>query len=450
MVTKVTLLGVWVPFVLRIVPGPGAESAYSVHIHPSTWSIIVVMVTVGLAFISALVAWSGTAALAAYAQRRPGVAAIAWLIAALGLTVGLSAAVIGALFDFGGLTFRLLQIGVSLIGPLYMAWGALEYGIRAPGVRFSARLALSAFTIVPLVVFSMDRVSAQFGSSFPAFADHYDLIPRVLANAVLLVVLLFLVPALVMVARRDSDDRGTDLTVLGLIAVATLLSVAVGRFGLGVMGPLFMLGAVSALWGAGARAARSRRDEFDDGYEDDEPYDDYDDHDDYGDYGDYDYDYDGHDDHDDHDDGPREEDEDHLKEPERRGPRNTDPYDALYGGPPPGSQGEKMCGVITIYTLVDNHETAFDQISDAVAAAVAEHEPDTLLYACHTVPSAPQQRIVYAIYRNRRAKEKHEHQPHTLEFVRRTAGFVTATNVIELSLSGVTAKEELTRILLPR
>ena len=264
------------PFVLRIVPGSGVESAYSVHIHPSTWSIIVVMVTVGLAFISALVAWSGTAALAAYAQRRPSVAAIAWLIAALGLTVGLSAAVIGALFDFGGLTFRLLQIGVSLIGPLYMAWGALEYGIRAPGVRFSARLALSAFTIVPLVVFSMDRVSAQFGSSFPAFADHYDLIPRVLANAVLLVALLFLVPALIMVARRDSDDRGTDLTVLGLIAVATLLSVAVGRFGLGVMGPLLMLGAVSALWGAGALAERSRHDEFDDGYEDD----DYDDHDD--------------------------------------------------------------------------------------------------------------------------------------------------------------------------
>src|SRR5699024_3757386 len=251
---------------------------------------------------------------------------------------------------------------------------------------------------------------------------------------------LFLVPALVTVARRDSDDRGTDLRVLGLVAVATLLSVAVGRFGLGVVGPLLMLGAVSALWGAGALAARSRHDEFDDGYEDDEPYDDYDDYDD----------YDGYDDYGDHDDGPREENEDHLKAPERRGPRNTDPYDALYGGPPPGSQGEKMCGVITIYTLVDNQETAFDQISDAVAAAVAEHEPDTLLYACHTVPSAPQQRIVYAIYRNGQAKEKHEHQPHILEFTRRTAGFVAATNVIELSLSGVTAKEELTQMLLPR
>ena len=391
------------------------------------------MVTVGLAFISALVAWSGTAALAAYAQRRPSVAAVAWLIAALGLTVGLSAAVIGALFDFGELTFRLLQIGISLIGPLYMAWGALEYGVRAPGARFPARLALSAFTIVPLVVFGMDRLSAQFGASFPAFADHYDLIPRVLANAVLVVVLLFLVPALVAVARRDPEDRGTDLAVLGLIALATLLSVVVGRFGLGVMGPLLMLGAVSALWGAGALTARPRRDEFDDGYEDDEPYDD--------DYDDYDDDY----------DDPGEEKEiNHSEGNERRRARNTDPYDALYGGSARGSQDGKMRGVITIYTLVDGHGPAFDQIADAVVTAVAEHESDTLLYACHTVPSAPQQRIVYAIYRNVQAKERHEQQPHILEFVRRTAGFVAATNVIELSLSGVTANQELGQMPLPR
>ena len=55
------------------------------------------MVTVGLAFISALVGWSATAALVAYAQRRPSVATVGWLVAALGTTVGLSAAVIGAM-----------------------------------------------------------------------------------------------------------------------------------------------------------------------------------------------------------------------------------------------------------------------------------------------------------------------------------------------------------------
>lgn len=417
--------------VLRIVVGTWAESAHVVHIHPSMWSIIVVMVTVGLAFISALVAWSGTAALAAYAQRRPSVAAVAWLIAALGLTTGLSAAVIGALFDFGELTFRLLQIGISLIGPLYMAWGALEYGVRAPGARFSARLALSAFTIVPLVVFGVDRLSAQFGASFPAFSDHYDLIPRALVNAVLVVVLVFLVPALISVARRDSEDRGTDLTVLGLITVATLLSVVVGRFGLGDLGPLLMLGAVSALWGAGALTARPRGEDFEDGYEDDEPYDDYDEYED---------EY----------DDPREENEiDHSEGVGRRRARNTDPYDDLYGGPDRGSRDGKMRGVITIYTLVDGHAPAFDQIAAAVMAAVADREPDTLLYACHTVPNAPQQRIVYAIYRNGQAKEKHEQQPHVLEFVQRTAGFVAATNVIELSLDGVTASEELGRMLLP-
>lgn len=388
------------------------------------------MVTVGLAFISALVAWSGTAALAAYAQRRPSVAAVAWLIAALGLTVGLSAAVIGALFDFGELTFRLLQIGISLIGPLYMAWGALEYGVRVPGARFSARLALSAFTIVPLVVFAVDRLSAQFGSSFPAFADHYDLIPRVLANVVLVVVLLFLALALIAVARRDSENRGTDLAVLGLIAGSVLLSVVVGRFGLGVMGPLLMLGAVSALWGAGALSARPRHNEFDDGYEDD--YDEYDDY--------YDDEY----------DDPREDEAGPVEEPRKRGQRDADPYADLYGGPTRGPQDEKMRGIITIYTLIEDQAPAFDRLADAVLDAVTEHEPDTLLYACHTVPNAPQQRIIYAIYRNGRAKEKHEQQPHVLEFTRRTSGFVVATNVIELSLSGVTADEELSRMPVPR
>jgi hypothetical protein len=138
-----------------------------VHIHPLSCSIIVEMVTVGLTFVSALVGWSATAALTAYAQRRPSIAAIAWLVAAFGVTVGLSAAVIGVLFDFGEFTFRLLHIGVSLIGPLFMAWGALEFAARSPNGRFTARLFVTALTIVPLVVLSVDRISGRFGTDFP-------------------------------------------------------------------------------------------------------------------------------------------------------------------------------------------------------------------------------------------------------------------------------------------
>ncbi|WP_191275307.1 putative quinol monooxygenase [Nocardiopsis terrae] len=380
------------------------------------------MVTVGLTFISALVGWSATAALTAYAQRRPSVAAIAWLVAALGVTVGLSAAVIGVLFDFGELTFRLLHIGVSLIGPLFVAWGAFEYAVRSPNGRFTVRLFMSALTIVPLVVLSVDRISGRFDAAFPPLGEHYDLIPRALVNGAQGFAALLLVLVFVAVLRRGTRGPGTnDLAVLGLLVLTVLLSVVVGRAGLGAFGPLLMLGAVSSLWGAGALAARPRRDPYDD--------DDYDD--------DYDDEYD-----DELDDEPQEQ-------PVRRKRRNADPYDDLYGDAPTAPPA-KLRGVITIYTLGEGQGDGFDQLANAVVAEVAKREPDTLLFAAHTVPSAPLQRIVYAIYRDELAQEEHERQPHTMEFTRLLSRHVVATNVIELSLSGAAANDGLAAMLMPR
>jgi quinol monooxygenase YgiN len=386
------------------------------------------MVTVGLAFISALVGWSATAALAAYAQRRPSVASVAWLVAALGMTVGLSAAVIGAMFDFGGFTFRLLHIGVSLIGPLYLGWGAVEYAVRSFQGRFTSRLFVTALTIVPLVVLSIDRLSGRFGSSFPGLADHYDLIPRVLVNGAQIAAVVFLVVALVAVVRRGGRSRTDDLSVLGLVALSLLLAMVVGRLGLGPGGPLLMLGAVAALWSACALAARPRRD----------PDDDYDDYDDFDGYDDYDY-------------GPDDEPAESLEEPVRRKRRNADPYADHHGGAPVReATPPRGRGVITIYTLAEGQGAGFDQLASAVVAEVAAREPDTLMFACHTVPSAPLQRIVYAMYRDELAREEHERQPHVMEFARRGASFVVATNVIELSLSGAAASDGLAAMLMPR
>lgn len=383
---------------------------------------------VGLTFISALVGWSATAALTAYAQRRPGIAAIAWLIAALGITAGLSAAVIGVLFDFGELTFRLLQLGVSLLGPLYMAWGAFEYAVRAPNARFTSRLFLSVFTIVPMVVLAVDRASGRFDSVFPPLAEHYDLIPRALVNGAQVFAVVLLVTALISVARRGLRGPGrTDLIVLGLLALATLLSVVVGRLGLETMGPLLMLGAVSSLWGAGALAAKPRRDVYDD---DDDYYDD---------------------EYDDVDDDTDDELDEPQEEPVRRKRRNADPYDDHFAGAPaPTSPGNKLRGVITIYTLADGQGEGFDRLANAVVGEVSAREPDTLLFASHTVPSAPLQRIVYAIYRDELAQEEHEQQPHMLEFARRLPAHVVATNVIELSLSDASANDGLAAMLMPR
>jgi quinol monooxygenase YgiN len=66
------------------------------------------------------------------------------------------------------------------------------------------------------------------------------------------------------------------------------------------------------------------------------------------------------------------------------------------------------------------------------------------------VPSAPLQRIVYAMYRDELAREEHERQPHVMEFARRGASYVVATNVIELSLSGAAASDGLAAMLMPR
>ena len=370
--------------------------------------------------MSALVGWSATAALAAYAQRRPGVAAVAWFVASFGLTVGLSAAVVGVLFDFNNTVFRLLHIGISLLGPLYMAWGALEYGVRSAQGRFASRLALSAFTIVPLVVLSMDRLSGRFGETFPPLGDHYDLIPRAFINVAQAAVAVFLVTALIAVARRPAD-RNHRLGVLGLVSAAVLLSILVGRLGLGMAGPLLMLGVVSALWGAAALVARPRRDAYDDDFDD------------------YDDDADG------------DLDDELLEEPVRRKRRNADPYDDYYDGPPAREEPRaEPRGVITIYTLANGQGAGFDRIADAVVEEVAAREPDTLLFACHKVPSAPLQRIVYAIYRDDLAKDEHEQQPHMIEFARRAGAHVVATNVIELSLSGAAASDGLAALLMPR
>ncbi|MER6626051.1 CPBP family intramembrane glutamic endopeptidase, partial [Streptomyces sp. NPDC000931] len=155
-----------------------------------------------------------------------------------------------------------------------------------------------------------------------------------------------------------------------------------------------------------------------------------------------DYYDDEYDDEDELDDEPQEE-------PVRRKRRNAENYDDLYEGAP-ATPPSKLRGVITIYTLADGQGGGFDQLANAVVAEVSKREPDTLLFASHTVPSAPLQRIVYAIYRDELAQSEHEQQPHVMEFTRRLSGHVVATNVIELSLSGAAATDGLAALLMPR
>ena len=70
----------------------------------------------------------------------------------------------------------------------------------------------------------------------------------------------------------------------------------------------------------------------------------------------------------------------------------------------------------------------------SVTEQVRAGEPGTLVFIVHAVPSAPQQRILYEVYRDRDAYQAHQQQPYLMRFEQDRREHVLATNVIELSL----------------
>ncbi|HEX4813771.1 MAG TPA: antibiotic biosynthesis monooxygenase [Nonomuraea sp.] len=100
-----------------------------------------------------------------------------------------------------------------------------------------------------------------------------------------------------------------------------------------------------------------------------------------------------------------------------------------------GRPSPSIYGLLTVFTIVDGAGEAFDRLAEATVEAVRRGEPDTLVYACHAVKSAPLQRIVYELYRDEVAYRDHQRQPHVERFVAERQAMVLATNVIELDVN---------------
>ena len=94
----------------------------------------------------------------------------------------------------------------------------------------------------------------------------------------------------------------------------------------------------------------------------------------------------------------------------------------------------QLFGQITIYTLVDSRVDEFDRLTEWVVAQVRSKEPDTLVYIVHAVPTAPSQRILYEVYRDRAAHNEHLRRRYVMTYEAEQRPFVLATNVIELGL----------------
>jgi len=102
------------------------------------------------------------------------------------------------------------------------------------------------------------------------------------------------------------------------------------------------------------------------------------------------------------------------------------------------SHRAQLFGQIAIFTLLEDRIEEFDQLTRRVVEQVRSRESDTLVYIVHAVPSAPMQRILYEVYRDRNAYERHKQQPHVQQFDVDKRPYVLATNVIELGLQQAT------------
>jgi quinol monooxygenase YgiN len=103
-------------------------------------------------------------------------------------------------------------------------------------------------------------------------------------------------------------------------------------------------------------------------------------------------------------------------------------------GGEPQADREQLFGQIAIYTLMEDRVHEFDRLTERVVAQVRSREPGTLVFIAHAVPSAPMQRILYEVYRDRAAYDWHNQQPYVAEFEAERRPYVLATNVIELGL----------------
>jgi len=91
--------------------------------------------------------------------------------------------------------------------------------------------------------------------------------------------------------------------------------------------------------------------------------------------------------------------------------------------------------LVVRFTVRPGAEAQFDALVAETAAGIRDHEPGTVVYACHAVQDKLCQRIFYELYRDRAAFDAHEQAPHTRRFLAERGALLDATEVDFLGLS---------------
>jgi quinol monooxygenase YgiN len=379
-------------------------------------ALIAIVATVGA------LAAAGTLVSRTHRQRSPYL--MAWSLAMSAIVIALCAMTIGFLIGFGSLLFRATELGGALIAPVWLVVGVVELIAYYVQVRFAVRLFAASYTIVAVVIALLDPLQGRFGAKdLPKPDDHYTWLPLTLISVAHVLVVLGLVACAAVTALRirgeDPDAYGAMLPV-ALAALAGVLMV-VGSRGLlpGFLAVLLLGAAAGLVWYAAVRIAQ--------GQEDFEPLEDYED-----------------------------EPVAHAEDRPRRAGAPPDPVAArapapgpdpdalrptsmdMMGEQAPSAGGRRRpaepYGQITVYTLLDGREEAFDRLAADAVHASREAEPDTLMYICHEVVNSPTQRIFYQLFRSEAAYRRHRHLPQVQRFATASRLHVLAMNVVELKV----------------
>ena len=407
------------------------------------------MVDALLALLATLGALVATGLLVQRAHKDRLLYLIAWSFTQVGLTLALLCMAVGFMVGFNGALFRVLELGAALIGPVWLALGMIELIARYVQVRFAAWLFAISYTVVAIVILVLDPLKGSLSKSLPKPGDTYDALPLLLVDGAHVVAVISLVACTgvtAWLASKQDQEAGELLIPVALVALAGVLIVSGTRGFLPAPLAVIAVGAAAGLvWYGAMRTIPVYDDEGYEGYDDeyrDEPATGY-------------------------------EEQAYAARPEpvpaptpspepRRGelrfpepaaeelrfpadnpagPTAVDglgaaaPAPAAPGGMPVmGGDLANACGQITVYTLLDGREAAFDRLAaDLVKAALAA-EPDTVIFACHEVVGGPTQRIFYQLFRDEAAFAAHRGQAHLRRFLADSRTHVLATNVIELRL----------------
>ncbi|MEU8347871.1 antibiotic biosynthesis monooxygenase [Spirillospora sp. NPDC048832] len=409
------------------------------------------MVPALLALLATLGAVAATGLLVQRAYKDRLLYLIAWSFTQVGLTLALLCMALGFMMGFNGPLFRVMELGAALIGPMWLALGMIELIARYVQVRFAGWLFAISYTVVAIVILILDPLKGTLTKSLPKPGSTYDALPLLLidgAHVVAVVALAACTGVTAWLASKQDQEAAELLIPVALVALAGVLVVSGTRGFLPAPLAVIALGAaVGLVWYGAMRTVPV--------YDEDDDFDGYEGRDGYEPASGY-------------EEQPYPARSEPVPAPTpspepRRGelrfpepaveelrfpdnPAGPTAVDGIGGpaglpGPPghaapaaPGGDLANACGQITVYTLLDGREEAFDRLAaDLVKAALAT-EPDTVVFACHEVVGGPTQRIFYQLFRDEAAFAAHRGQAHLRRFLAESRTHVLATNVIELKL----------------